>query len=173
MSADTIVHCFKHCGVQPRADEATDPFADLDEESEDEQERDERLQDEELQQLVQQFDPQLNACDYVYADEDLPTCDTYDSMNENWRDVLREQVLSGGSAKKQAVSESESEEDESDEELPSTINCKCVLSMILYVHYGNYDEYVYHSVIKRPPRYNSQIDLAQGDRYKEVPLYKK
>ena len=122
VSADTIVHCFKYCGVQPCADEVTDPFADLDEESEDEQERDGGLQDEELQQLVQQFDPQLNAWDYLNADEDLPTCDTYDSMNENWRDELHEQVLSGGSAKKQAVSESESEEeDESDEELSSTI----------------------------------------------------
>lgn len=38
VSADTIVHCFKHYGVQPRTDESTDPFADLDEESEDETE---------------------------------------------------------------------------------------------------------------------------------------
>ena len=43
-------------------------------------------------------------------------------MNKNWRAELRQQVLSGGCAKKQAVSESEPEEDdESDEELPSTI----------------------------------------------------
>ena len=32
VSADTIVNCFKHCGVQPCTDEVTDPFADLDEE---------------------------------------------------------------------------------------------------------------------------------------------
>ena len=43
--------------MQPRADVATGPFADLDEESEDDQEGDGGLQDEELQQLVQQFDP--------------------------------------------------------------------------------------------------------------------
>ena len=43
-------------------------------------------------------------------------------MDENWRAELRDEVLSGGHAKKQAVSESDSEEeDESDEELPSTI----------------------------------------------------
>ena len=28
---DTVANCFKHCGVQPRPDETTDPFADLDE----------------------------------------------------------------------------------------------------------------------------------------------
>ena len=26
VTADTIVNCFKHCGVQPRTDEATDPL---------------------------------------------------------------------------------------------------------------------------------------------------
>ena len=38
---DTIVNCFKHCEVQLRTDEVTDPFADLDEESEDEESEDE------------------------------------------------------------------------------------------------------------------------------------
>ena len=48
------------------------------------------------------------------------TCDTYD-YNENWSDELRE-VLSVGHAKKQAVSDRDSEEEgESDEESPSTI----------------------------------------------------
>ena len=71
-----------------------------------------------LQELVQQFEPELNASDYINADEDLPTCDTY----ENWRDELRDEVLSGSHAKKQAVIENNSEEeDESDEESPSTI----------------------------------------------------
>ena len=43
-------------------------------------------------------------------------------MNENWRDELREQVMSGSPAKKQAVGEGESdEEDKSDEGLTSTI----------------------------------------------------
>ena len=106
--------------MQPRPDETTDPFADLDETS-DEQEGDEESPDEELQELVQQFDPELNASDYVDADEDLPICNTYD-YSENWRDELREEVLSIGRAKKQAVSDSDSEEEgESDEESPSTI----------------------------------------------------
>ena len=48
----------------------------------DEQEGDSGSQDEEL---VQQFEPELNASDYINADEDLPTCDTYDN-NESWRD---------------------------------------------------------------------------------------
>ena len=43
--------------MQPRTDEVTNPFADLDEESQDEQEGDSGSQDEELQELVQQFDP--------------------------------------------------------------------------------------------------------------------
>ena len=49
-----------------------------------------------LQELVQQFEPELNVSDYINADEDLPTCDTY----ENWRDELRDEVLSGSHAKK-------------------------------------------------------------------------
>ena len=73
------------------SDETSDPFADHDEGSEDEQQGDGESPDEELQELVQQFDPEINACDYVHADEDLPTCDTYD-CNENWRDKLREEV---------------------------------------------------------------------------------
>ena len=77
--------CFKHCGVQFLPDEITDSFADLDEASEDEQERDGESPDEELQELVQQFDSELNASDYVDDNEDLPTCDTFD-CNENWRD---------------------------------------------------------------------------------------
>ena len=121
VSADTIVNCFKHCGVQPRTDEVTDPFADLDEESQDEQEGDSGSQDEELQELVQQFDPELNPSDYINADEDLPTSDTYDN-NENWRCELRDELLSGSRAKKLIFSENDSEEeDESDVESPSTI----------------------------------------------------
>ena len=43
-------------------------------------------------------------------------------MNENWGDELRDEVLSGSHAKKQAVIENDSEEeDESDEESPSII----------------------------------------------------
>ena len=73
--------------VQSRTDEVTDPFADLDEESEDEQEGDSGSQDEELQELVQQFEPELNARDY----DDLPTCDTYD--NENWKNELCDELM--------------------------------------------------------------------------------
>ena len=92
VEADTIVNCFRHCGIQPSFDEPTDPFADLDEESEDEQEGDGESADEELQQLVQQFDPEMTASDYVNADEDLPTCHTFDN-EENWREELRAEVL--------------------------------------------------------------------------------
>ena len=59
-------------GVQPHTDEITDPFADLDEESEDEQEGDSGSQDEELQELVQQFEPELNASDYWGKPERAP-----------------------------------------------------------------------------------------------------
>ena len=82
------------------------------------QEGDSGSQDEGLQELVQQFDSELNASDYINADEDLPTCDTYDN-DENWRDELLNEVLS---AKKHTFSKNDSEEeDESDEESPSTI----------------------------------------------------
>ena len=52
-----------------------------------EQEGDSGSQDEELQELVQQSEPELNASD------------TYDN-NENWRDELHDEVLSGSHAKK-------------------------------------------------------------------------
>lgn len=52
-----------------------------------EQEGDSGSQDEELQELVQQSEPELNAGD------------TYDN-NGNWRDELRDEVLSGSHAKK-------------------------------------------------------------------------
>ena len=42
VSANTIINCFKHCGVLPCAHEATDPFAALGEESQDDQEGDEK-----------------------------------------------------------------------------------------------------------------------------------
>ena len=41
----------------------------------------------------------------------LPTCDTYDN-NENWRDELRDEVLSGSRAKKQTFNENDSEEED-------------------------------------------------------------
>ena len=56
------------------------------------------------------FDPELNPCDYINADEDLPTCDTYDS-NENWRDELRDEVLSGSHANRLLVKMTEEEEE--------------------------------------------------------------
>ena len=62
--------------------------------------RDGGLQKEELQELVQQCDTELNADDYVNADEDLPTCDTYDN-NANRREELLEEMLSGGHACKE------------------------------------------------------------------------
>lgn len=63
----------------------------------------------------------MNASDYVNADKDLLICDTFDN-NENWREELGDKILSGGHAKKPAISESYSEEeDESDKESPSTI----------------------------------------------------
>lgn len=46
VSAYTIVNCFKHCGMLSHAFKATNPFADLDKESEDDQEGDVESQDE-------------------------------------------------------------------------------------------------------------------------------
>ena len=90
VNTHTIVNCFKHCGVQACTDKAIDPSADLDN---NEQEGDRESQDE-LQELVQQFEAKLAG--------------------------LRDEVMSVGHAKKEAVSDSE-EEGESDEESPSTI----------------------------------------------------
>ena len=59
VKVETVVNCFKHCGVQPTTEETTeDPFADL------------YQQDEELEELVQQLGPDipLTTTEYVAAD---------------------------------------------------------------------------------------------------------
>ena len=116
-----LVNCLKYCGVQLCTDETTIPFADLDKESEDEQEGDGGSQDEELQELVQHFDPDLNACDYIMLMKIylIVTLVTIMKIGEK---ELRTEVLSSDQAKKHVVSESDSDKaDESDKESPSTI----------------------------------------------------
>ena len=123
VSADTMINCFKYCGVQPRTDEVTDPFADLDEKSEDEQEGDSGSQDEELQELVQQFEPELNARDYILMLMKICLPVTLmTTMKIGEMSYVMKYCPVVMQKKKQAISENDSEEeDESDEESPSII----------------------------------------------------
>ena len=104
-----VVNCFKHCGFQPTTEETTeDPFADLDQ------------QDEELEELVQQLGPDmpLTTTEYVAADEDVATCATFEN-SANWRQELRDMVVSDGIGSKMPAIVEEKKEEESDEELPA------------------------------------------------------
>ena len=72
---ETVVNCFKHCGVQSTTEDSTEnPFADLDRKVE------------ELEELVKQLDPDmpLTTTEYIAVDEDVATCATFKN-SANWR----------------------------------------------------------------------------------------
>ena len=71
VKVDTIVNCFKHCGVQLSVgDTADNPFADLEQVEGD------------LEELLQQIDSDmpLTTSEYVGADEDAATCATFETQ---------------------------------------------------------------------------------------------
>ena len=84
VKVETIVNCFRHCGVQLSLEEtAGNPFADLEQVEGD------------VEELVQQIDSDmpLTTSEYVGADEDVSTCATFEN-SENWRQELRDMVVS-------------------------------------------------------------------------------
>ena len=104
---ETVVNCFKHCGVQPTTEDfSEDPFSDLDQ------------HDEELDELVKQLDPDmpLTTTEYVAADEDVATCATFEN-SANWRQELWAMVVSDCPCSKIPANVEDEEEEESDEEL--------------------------------------------------------
>ena len=106
------MNCFKHCGMQATVAEPTkDPFADLDKN---------KVQ---LEDLVEQLHPQdcMTASEYAEANNEVPTCTIFES-SENWRQELREMVVSNGHQSKRVDVEDEDEDanEESDEEPPAS-----------------------------------------------------
>ena len=80
---ETVVNCFRHCGMQATVAEPTeDPFPDLDED------------DAQLEDLVEQLHPDdcMTATEYAEADNEVATCTTFE-VSENWRQELREMVV--------------------------------------------------------------------------------
>ena len=76
---ETIRRCFKTCGINLDDSEdqpLEDPFADI---------------QGHLDGLMKQIEPACNSEDYLNADDDLSTCQTYDIDGEasNWREELR------------------------------------------------------------------------------------
>ena len=103
---NTVVNCFKHCGVvevQPESEE--DPFAGL------EDEPNEISNESALDDLIAQFDPSMNTEEYLSADDDLNTCFTFEDA-EQWREELRQLVCDVPSSKRAEICISEESEDE-------------------------------------------------------------
>ena len=79
---ETFVNCIRHCGRQATFAEPTDdPFADLDKNKA------------QLEDLVEQLHPEdcITASEYA----EVATCATFE-VSENWRQELREMVVSNG-----------------------------------------------------------------------------
>ena len=109
---ETVVNCFRHCGMQATVTETTeDPFADLDE------------NEAQLEDLVEQLHPDdcMTASEYAEADGDVATCATFEG-SENWRQELQEMVVSNDHQSKRVAVEDEDEDadEESDEEPPES-----------------------------------------------------
>ena len=101
------MNCFRHCGVQLSLEEtAGNPFADLEQVEGD------------VEELVQQIDSDmpLTTSEYVGADEDVSTCATFEN-SENWRQELRDMVVSNSPCSKMPAI-AEDQEEESDDEPP-------------------------------------------------------
>ena len=108
----TVANCYRHCGLQPTvaAIEPTEtPFADLDEE------------EAELENLIDQIDSNdhMTATEYANANNEVATCATFE-VSENWRQELREVVVSDShQSKRFDVAGDEFEDNEADEEPPT------------------------------------------------------
>ena len=103
---------FRHCGMKATVAETTeDPFADLDE------------NEAQLEDLVEQLHPDdcMTVSEYPEANDEVATSDTFEGY-ENWRQELREMVLSNGHQSKRVDVEHEDEDadEESDEEPPES-----------------------------------------------------
>ena len=109
---ETVVNCFRHCGMQAAVAKTTeDPFADLDE------------NEAQLEDLIEQLHPYdcVTASEYAEADDEVATCAAFEG-SENWRQELREMVVSNGHQSKRIDVEDKDEDadDESDEEPPES-----------------------------------------------------
>ena len=79
---DTIIKCFKNCGVVVgKIDHLSDPFAEVDE----------------LEELVHHINPTISAQEYIQAEEDMPAYATVPEGTtlEDLRTQLREKAISG------------------------------------------------------------------------------
>ena len=128
VSAQTIANCFRHCGAVEVAEElVVDPFADLEEGSEQDnesREAEEGMDEHEapatdeptLNDLVFHLNPTMTAEEYLSADYDLNTCYTFDSTQPEWQGELRALVCEAPLAKKSATTESDDEDDSTEPE---------------------------------------------------------
>ena len=109
---ETVVNCFRHCGMQATVAEPTeDPFPDLDED------------EAQLEDLLEQLHPDncMTATKCAEADNEVATCTTFE-VSEKWRQELQEMVVSNGHLSKRVDVEDEDKDadEESDEEPPTS-----------------------------------------------------
>ena len=109
---ETVVNCFRHCGIQPTDAELSaveDPFADLDED------------EAQLEDLVEQLNPDdhMTGTEYADVDNEVDTCATFEA-SENWREELREMVVSDSQSMRPEVVEDEDEDGDEESEEPPT-----------------------------------------------------
>ena len=98
--SNTITNCFKHCGFFCGSADISDPFADLDDQDE---------FDADLEDQVSQFDGDMSANSYVNCDDDLATCTTFEDAS-NWREELRDMIISRATKKSKEMASEDEEE---------------------------------------------------------------
>ena len=130
---ETIRRCFKTCGINLDGTEDQppgDPFADI---------------QESLDGLVKQIDSACTSEEYLNADDDLCTCQSYDIDGEasNWREQLRAIACASVEDDEPSDVEISSEDDEpKPEKVPLVHTKKLLLWQMIYC-------YIYLKVVKK------------------------
>ena len=103
--------CFRHCGMQATVAEPTeDQLAELDE------------NEAQLQDFAEQLhaDDSMTATEYTEANNEVATCATFE-LSENWRQELRQMVVSNGHQSKRVdVEDNDKDADEQSDQEPPT-----------------------------------------------------
>lgn len=90
--------------------------------------------DEELEELVQELGPDMRLTTSEYIDEDVATSATFEN-SANWRQELRDMVVSDGTCSKIPAIVEVEEEEQSDELPTDKITTYTKLSVVATIYY--------------------------------------